>query len=334
MDAPLLCPFRYARVESHLHRGAFPTLKNFRFLRRLGLKTVLSLTPEAPTQDLLQFCKMEHINSIHISVNPKSAAKHGASPKVLEQVMQVLLDVGKHPMYVHCLDGGRVTGMFIMCLRKLQHWSLKATKDEFSRFLFSGVGGGTDARGAEVSSVETFSVLSVPAGIVPPAWLGSVGQLLFRDQHPTIRLRKEGDDSEQLAKSSGAAKGGTVGRGKHGKEVNKALSSVALMPREHQLWDDPSIVPRHGVAYVDSLPLLRYMHRHIEVGLCGICCSSSSSYGKHHLYVADPDVEPCDDLDLQDFADSGLLQALALEGVTMNPQGRTVPPVLLGSDLG
>ena len=41
-----------------MYRGAYPTLKNFRFLTRLKLKTVISIVPrDLVTLDLVQFCE-------------------------------------------------------------------------------------------------------------------------------------------------------------------------------------------------------------------------------------------------------------------------------------
>eukprot|EP00808_Paulinella_micropora_P001291 g70938.t1 len=302
-----LCPFRYARVESQLHRGAYPTLKNFRFLRRLALKTILSLTPEEPTQDLVRFCELERINTVHVCLNPKIVGKKGVTAEVLQQVMQVLLDADNYPVYMHCLDGGRVTGTFVMCVRKLQHWALPAAKLEFLRFLFSGVGAGIDSRGAEAACAE-FATLSLPAGTALPAWLGSFGPLLLQDQHPTIRLRRQGEDTVQRAE-------GQANSSKD--ETKQKAPSSAMLPREHQLWDDPSLVPRDGVAYIDSLPVVI----RDDYGYDGWDKSQNRQrYGSQALYVSDPDSRPSEALDLQDFAASGLLQALALEGVTMNPR--------------
>ncbi len=44
-------------ADQTLYRGAYPTLKNFHFLTRLRLKTIISLTPEAPSADLKNFCR-------------------------------------------------------------------------------------------------------------------------------------------------------------------------------------------------------------------------------------------------------------------------------------
>ena len=57
----LIPPFRFSAVEEGLYRGAHPTLKNFRFLRRLRLKTIISVTPELPTSDVKEFCNDEKV---------------------------------------------------------------------------------------------------------------------------------------------------------------------------------------------------------------------------------------------------------------------------------
>jgi hypothetical protein len=40
-----------------VYRGAYPTLKNFHFLSRLRLRSIISLTPESPSADLKYFCR-------------------------------------------------------------------------------------------------------------------------------------------------------------------------------------------------------------------------------------------------------------------------------------
>ena len=65
MAAKVVPPFRFAIVEVGVYRGAYPTLKNFAFLKSLNLKTMISLIPEAPTNDLEDFCEMEGIQHIH-----------------------------------------------------------------------------------------------------------------------------------------------------------------------------------------------------------------------------------------------------------------------------
>jgi hypothetical protein len=43
------------------------------------------------------------------------------------------------PIYIHCYDGTHITGMIIMCLRKLQCWDVSTVHAEFSRFMRGGI---------------------------------------------------------------------------------------------------------------------------------------------------------------------------------------------------
>jgi tyrosine-protein phosphatase OCA6 len=62
-------PLRFSAIEIDLYRGAYPVLRNFRFLRCLQIKTIISLTPEPPTADLEEFCRRFGIISLHIPVS-------------------------------------------------------------------------------------------------------------------------------------------------------------------------------------------------------------------------------------------------------------------------
>ena len=61
----LMPPFRYGVINPGLHRGAYPTLRNFRFLSRLQLKTIISFIPEQPSADLMSFTQIAGIKLIH-----------------------------------------------------------------------------------------------------------------------------------------------------------------------------------------------------------------------------------------------------------------------------
>lgn len=69
----LVPPMRYGTVNPGIHRGAYPTLRNFRFLSRLQTKTIISLTPEAPNADLVAFASMAGATIHHISINRMAA---------------------------------------------------------------------------------------------------------------------------------------------------------------------------------------------------------------------------------------------------------------------
>lgn len=64
----LIPPMRFNHVSTGITRGAYPTLRNFRFLSRLQLKTIISLTPEPPTADLVLLAEMASIKLVHLPV--------------------------------------------------------------------------------------------------------------------------------------------------------------------------------------------------------------------------------------------------------------------------
>eukprot|EP01079_Euglenida_sp_SAG-EU17-18_P002980 gene2981-3549_t len=150
---------RYGVVEEGVYRGGYPTLHNFRFLRRLRLKTIISLVPEPATYDLAEFGREEGVQMIHIpaemfkprlSLNPPLALRlagpsrdrpgaplcpptPGSLPPSVTAV-SVLVDPANHPVYLHCLDGGNITGHVVMVLRKLMDWSPPSIYTEFQQY--------------------------------------------------------------------------------------------------------------------------------------------------------------------------------------------------------
>jgi len=133
----LIPPFRFARVEDGLFRGAYPSLKNFRFLRRLHLRTIVSLLPSAPSDDLKEFCLHENIRLIFIHVE-KFEENVTFTPQLLARIVTILGDQHNLPLFIHCLDGGHNTGLVIMALRLLQGWNMSVIFTEFCRYVKTG----------------------------------------------------------------------------------------------------------------------------------------------------------------------------------------------------
>ncbi|RLN36841.1 hypothetical protein BBJ28_00004597 [Nothophytophthora sp. Chile5] len=130
----LIPPFRFSTVQQGLYRGSYPTLKNFRFLRRLALKTVVSVIPEPPTTDLAEFCSQEKIALHHFYAEKFTSDNVTVSPATAAQILEIIVQQKNLPLYVHCLDGANVTGIVVMVLRKLQNWTKLATVSEFCRY--------------------------------------------------------------------------------------------------------------------------------------------------------------------------------------------------------
>lgn len=76
---------------------------------------------------------------------------------------QTMIDSRNTPIYVHCLDGARVTGLVVLCLRKLQNWKMRAAVQEFGKYT-------KGLEDSEQSFVDSFlGPIKLPREI--PRWL-------------------------------------------------------------------------------------------------------------------------------------------------------------------
>mmetsp|Transcript_17259 Transcript_17259/g.32459 ORF Transcript_17259/g.32459 Transcript_17259/m.32459 type:complete len:276 (-) Transcript_17259:268-1095(-) len=139
-----ITPLQFATVEEGIYRGSYPTLRSFRFLERLQLTTIVSLVPEPPTKDLQAFCKILDIKIIHFQINRLTPLNN---PNLQKKLVQAISAIIAHStpstanktdsprnIYVHCLDGRRVTGLLVLLLRRLQNYCPDFSYSEYWRF--------------------------------------------------------------------------------------------------------------------------------------------------------------------------------------------------------
>ncbi|KAJ1821521.1 protein-tyrosine-phosphatase [Coemansia sp. RSA 2671] len=130
---PLMPPYRFERVQPQLYRGGYPKPRNFRFLRRQQLKTIVSLIPEDRDNLLAEFCHAEGIKRVVIAVESPNE-NVTVSESIVSRCLELVTNPDTMPLYLHCLDGSNVTGVVIMCLRKLQLWRVASMQSEYLRF--------------------------------------------------------------------------------------------------------------------------------------------------------------------------------------------------------
>lgn len=181
--AKVVPPFRFATVEVGVYRGAYPTLKNFPFLEARRLRTVISLIPEKPTQDLEDFCEINNVDLVHHVVEKKKDDVP-VSSKDISEIIALLIRADRLPVYLHCLDGADVTGVVIACLRRLQGWHKECISNEFSRYSRSG-----EMSSAELKLVNSVRDIEIGESYSLPGWLWQ-GKLPQR--HPFVKLLQGG----------------------------------------------------------------------------------------------------------------------------------------------
>ncbi|EKX32747.1 hypothetical protein GUITHDRAFT_156243 [Guillardia theta CCMP2712] len=150
MPDELYPPKNFAMVEKGIYRSAYPTKKNFDFLAKLGLKSVVYLCQEEYSRQVLQFYRQEGITVYQHGVSGNKEPFVDISDEMIYSALQRLLDVSFHPILIHCNQGKHRTGSLVGCLRAMNHWSMAAIFDEYRRFA------GNKARRADQQFIELF----------------------------------------------------------------------------------------------------------------------------------------------------------------------------------
>eukprot|EP00172_Hildenbrandia_rubra_P001586 Plantae.Rhodophyta-Hildenbrandia_rubra.ctg21448.p1 GENE.Plantae.Rhodophyta-Hildenbrandia_rubra.ctg21448~~Plantae.Rhodophyta-Hildenbrandia_rubra.ctg21448.p1 ORF type:complete len:302 (+),score=41.68 Plantae.Rhodophyta-Hildenbrandia_rubra.ctg21448:366-1271(+) len=182
---PLIPPFRFSIIEEDVFRGAYPTLKNVRFVKRLGLRTIISLLPEAPSDDITEFCAAENIKLYHYYVE-KYQHRVALSSELAAAILSIVIGIENHPLYMHCRDGAHNTGTVVMCLRKLQNWNLSMIYHEFVRYTKT-----REILVEEKEFVESFSMKLDTLSLLPK-WLPGVESQDEAEQRSAMEVTSAG----------------------------------------------------------------------------------------------------------------------------------------------
>lgn len=142
----LITPLYFSAIQPNFYRGSYPREINTSFLNTLGLKYIVSLTPEPLTKDPVMnaFCQDKGIQPIHIECNTENSKKDKTKGKVkrkkktvpieydvVVRCVQFLIDRRHYPCYIHCTNGELITSLVVACLRKLSYWSTVSIFNEY-----------------------------------------------------------------------------------------------------------------------------------------------------------------------------------------------------------
>eukprot|EP01099_Mayorella_cantabrigiensis_P007862 TRINITY_DN7149_c0_g1_i1.p1 TRINITY_DN7149_c0_g1~~TRINITY_DN7149_c0_g1_i1.p1 ORF type:complete len:269 (-),score=17.28 TRINITY_DN7149_c0_g1_i1:18-824(-) len=130
----LIPPLNFAMVAPGVYRSGYPNRKNHPFLQNLGLKSILYLVPEEYSAVNMEFVDKQSIKLFHFGISGNKEPFVHIPSHVIEEALRTLLDVGNHPILIHCNKGKHRTGCLVGCLRKIQRWSLTYIFDEYRRF--------------------------------------------------------------------------------------------------------------------------------------------------------------------------------------------------------
>lgn len=159
-------PLNFAMVSPGVYRSGYPRAVNHTFLRSIALKTVIYLCPEDYSEANIKFCEEEDITLLQFGIQGNKEPFVDIPEVVIREALQVLLDVRRHPLLLHCNKGKHRTGCLVGCLRKVQRWSLTSIFDEYRRYA------GTKTRDLDQQFIELFQTGLVRYRVkYTPAWL-------------------------------------------------------------------------------------------------------------------------------------------------------------------
>ncbi|RIB08478.1 protein-tyrosine phosphatase [Gigaspora rosea] len=132
-------PLNFAMVAPGVYRSGHPNRKNFPFLKKLKLKSIMYLSSDEFHEELSQFVKDQNIQVFHYKIDGNKEPFIEIEQKEISNALVKVLDIRNHPVLIHCNKGKHRIGCLVGCLRKLQKWSLTSIFHEYRRFAVTKV---------------------------------------------------------------------------------------------------------------------------------------------------------------------------------------------------
>ncbi|RKO98186.1 hypothetical protein CXG81DRAFT_29280 [Caulochytrium protostelioides] len=156
-------PLNFGLVEEDLYRSGQPNELNFPYLEMLGLRTVVYLAPEEPSERFLNFVDDQEIHLHHLGASASINPWDPISEEIVLEALELILDPRNYPLIVMCNLGRHRTGTVVGCMRKLQRWNLTSIFEEYRRYA------GPKVRILNEQFIELFDtdLVRLPAGQTP-----------------------------------------------------------------------------------------------------------------------------------------------------------------------
>ncbi len=119
----------FAKVSPILYRGEQPTAEGFAELKKIGVKTVVSLRNFHGDRDLMKGTGLQYIRINSNAWHPEE--------EDLIVFLKVLSDPANQPVFVHCAHGADRTGFMVASHRIVElGWTVDEAVEELHQFKF------------------------------------------------------------------------------------------------------------------------------------------------------------------------------------------------------
>ncbi|KAF2085867.1 protein-tyrosine phosphatase, partial [Saccharata proteae CBS 121410] len=122
-----------AVIPGQIYRSSYPLEENFGFLKKLKLKSILTLVKETCPEPYVSFMTENGIQhfQVHIPANKGTVCM---TTEQMTRALAVVLDRQNHPLLIHCNKGKHRTGCVTGCLRKVLGDNLKTVYEEYHTY--------------------------------------------------------------------------------------------------------------------------------------------------------------------------------------------------------
>ncbi|KAK4259072.1 hypothetical protein QN277_005446 [Acacia crassicarpa] len=148
----LMPPLNFGMVDYGIFRSGFPDSASFGFLKTLRLRSIICLFPDEYPEANLEFLKANGIRLYQFGIDGSKVPSTNVAEDTIREALKVILDVGNHPLLIHCKRGKHRTGCLVGCLRRLQRWCLSSILDEYQSFAAA------KARDSDQSFIAMFDI--------------------------------------------------------------------------------------------------------------------------------------------------------------------------------
>lgn len=135
---PFIPPLLFSYVAESIYRGGYPKLQSHEFLKRLDLRTIISVTPNPlEPEDLQDYSPdLQYIHIAGEAEQQKSRKKKEVliNIDIVVQALEIITNPVNQPVFVHCLNGKQITSLIIACFRIYSGWSVRSALTEYARF--------------------------------------------------------------------------------------------------------------------------------------------------------------------------------------------------------
>ncbi|GMK57745.1 hypothetical protein CspeluHIS016_0405790 [Cutaneotrichosporon spelunceum] len=215
-------PACFSIVEQGVYRCASPTSSQVPFLQSLGLRTIISLTPEHPARQLVQYVQASGVEFVHLGsalFQPHNDWRP-VSDEIVKTALEMILSARWHPVLVIDPLGIHQTGVVFGCLRMLQGWNFASALSEYRAH-----SGPTKHRYCDETYIELFDpdLINLPPTYDLPAWwcddVAEDDEWLEVDPPPKEQKKQKDKNKDKAeGKNSKNSKEEKDKEGKNGKE--------------------------------------------------------------------------------------------------------------------